>query len=231
MSCYIVDVFNELMPAKSMFDMTSVFKCRKPFRKNRSLTKTGKTVTDKILKLLKMASVLSDEPTSQSYKAYYAIYNIKQFIDKRTVISDYSEIDNNCFGAIQKSQNFSLLKENLTAFELEALNEQAIAYDKTYPGSKFTDKYDVHNLTLIAKEHSPSYSLTDLFTELECSRPFFVDPKVINKDTDAERTQYLTHSGEQAYKKLTEIISFAHAGFGYPDIIDTFDSIVDRDWY
>lgn len=231
MSCYIIDIFNELMPAKSIFDMTSVFKCKRPFRKDRSLTKTGKTVTDKILKLLKMASVLSNEPPSKSYKAYYAIYNIKRFIDKRTVISDYSEIDNNCFGAIQKSQNFLLLKESLTAFELEALNEQAILYNKIHPNSEFINKYDVHNLTLIAKEHSPNYSLTDLFAELECSRPFFVDPKVINKNTDTEHTQYLTHSGEQAYKKLTEIISFAHAGFGYPDIIDTFDSIVDRDWY
>lgn len=214
---------------KAIANMTLVFDCKKAFNREGLLTQKSSAVINRILKLLKIAFVLSEGEPEKSYNAYYAIFNIAQITQKRNIVTD--NIDNQMFPALTKSRNFSLLKENLTAFQLEPLEKMAHNHDIKGAHTYFVNKFNIDKLISMGKRYSPYYTLSDLFQLLDCHKPFLIVPKVINKNTDNERTEYLTHSGLKSYNKLISIINHAHNTFDYPDIIDALDSIVDREWY
>lgn len=225
-------VFTKPEHKEAIYGMASVFNCQKPFGVNDRLTKRCCAIISKIALLLEMAFMLSEETISKSYKAYYTIYNLRQMATthKLNIISN-DEIDSIAFDAIKKSNNFNLLKENLTAFELEKLNKQAKEHDAQSHKSNFVNKFKVDRLITMAKQDNKNYTSTELFNELGCDNPFLIVPKVVNKNTNDERIEYLTHSGLKVYDKLITLIHYAHNAFDYPDITDRLDSIIDREWY
>lgn len=226
----ITNVITENFYAKTIYDMAEIFDCRKIFDRNKNLTKKSSQVMSKIIRLLTIAFMLSDNTPANSYKAYRAIYNMQQILKHRNIITE-SDIDNICFGVLTKSNNFLLLKSNLTAFELDILNKQAIEYNKNNSKSSFVNKFRVNELLSMAKKYSPCYTVDDLFIELNCSKPFLSAPKIVNKNTNDEHIEYLSHSGLIAYDKLITLIQYAHKTFDYPDITDKLDRTVDRECY
>lgn len=204
----------------------SFFKNINTFKKNNSLTKRGSIILNNALELLKIAFVLSEETKDKSYDACYAICNIKQTALNKPIMSDINMLDSIAFSAIKKSKNFLLLKENLTAFQLEYLNEIAESYDQTHKHTDFVNKFNTDKIITIGRENTQYYSIMDLFDKLNCHKPFLIKPKKLN-----DKTEHLTYSGLKAYDKLIKTIQYAHNVFNYPDIVDKLDFIVNSEWY
>lgn len=204
----------------------SFFKNINAFTKHNFLTKRGSMILNDALELLKIAFVLSEETTNKSYNAYYAIYNIKRVALNQPIISDTNIIDSITFPAIKKSKNFLLLKENLTAFQLEHLNKIAESYDQTHKHTDFVNKFNTDKIITIGRENTQYYSIMDLFDRLNCHKPFLIKPKKLN-----DKTEHLTYSGLKAYDKLVKTIQYTHNVFNYPDIVDKLDFIVNSEWY
>lgn len=224
---------------KAIEQMTSLFGCKKVFNTNNELTIKGQSIMPKITKLLEIAFILSRENIDKSYKAYHAICHIVH--NKNRNITPIINAD---FDVISQNPNFFMLKNKLTAFELRNLNTQAKAHQEhkcTCHDKNKRCKYynylhdsmtrgDINILINYAQNITNCYDCDDLFKELDCSNPFLIKPKTINKQTDDEHKEYLSSHGTKAYNKLTKLITYAHEAFDYPYIMDKLDVIINSDF-
>lgn len=226
---------------KTLSDILALFNCNKPFVYNGKLSKRATPILNDVITALEMASVISECTTIDSYKAYYAIYKLRQLTKGANICSlTNDDIDKQQFSIICKSLNFNLLKTKLTAFEMLALNRLAYEYDlrNKYLAhrdtTKFINKYTVDKLVSFGKIRSPYYTIAELFDTLHFHKPFkpfLATPRVVNKNTDDEHIEYLSYSGKKVYNNLIEVINIMHNAFDFPDIADALDSIIDREWY
>lgn len=142
-------------------------------------------------------------------------------INKRYVIKKKNSLGPNK-PILKKLLNILNMAISLSDIDNKILNKVIISLKnikRTANGQEFIKNTN----RIYDKSTCTDCTISDLFTELNCSSPFKINTK--------NGTDMLTAKGEQAYEKLITIIHLCYKYFDFPDITDKISETINREWY